>query len=52
MQRVAIAGTFGSAVQHVSDQGNLYYLVNTGTNQLLGHYSASQFGWTEDTILV
>jgi hypothetical protein len=52
MECVAIAGTFGSAMEHASDQSYLYYLVDTGTNQLSGHYGSFWFGWTDDTILV
>jgi hypothetical protein len=52
MQWVAIAGTFGSAVQHTSDPCYCYYFVNTETNHLLGLYGASSIGWTGDTMLV
>jgi hypothetical protein len=44
MQHIAIAGIFRSAMQYASDQGNVYYLLNTGTNQLSGYCGASQFG--------
>jgi hypothetical protein len=44
MQLVVFTQTSGLARQHTLDQGNLWYLLNTEKNQLLGHYSACRWG--------